>query len=255
MHHPPCAVSFFFFFSNPSPPLVAFTLWKFLCKSFIKTMGVVGVVGTRGKGGGVGCHGFLTIATDKPLQSIKEFPHISWIIWSLRKEKKKVANAGYHREPGRVPPSSSAPPPSFSQGKLCFISSFTRPHRSILLLSLPYSRSLLSLFFCKASLCVTPVSVPICYAVHIVNREVQPEWWLLSLALRKGFCPAANLCSSTLLFHLGPVHQQGHQCLCTTAGLPVFLLIKRQRGQALRRWKLWWLSLSRKSQIPPPPRC
>lgn len=42
------------FSSNPSPPLFAFTLWKFLCKSFIKTMGVggwVGVAGTRGKGG------------------------------------------------------------------------------------------------------------------------------------------------------------------------------------------------------------
>lgn len=35
--------------------------------------------GERGRVRG-GRHGFLTIATGKRLQSIKEFPHISWII-------------------------------------------------------------------------------------------------------------------------------------------------------------------------------
>lgn len=65
--------------------------------------------------------------------------------------------------------------------KLCFISSFTRPRRSILLLSLPYSLFPLSAFspFLKSkSLCHSSFS-PLCYAVHIVNREVKPEWWLL----------------------------------------------------------------------------
>lgn len=57
----------------------------------------------------------------------------------------------------------------------------------------------------------------------------------VSLVLGKRFHAAAtHLNSSAVLFHLGPVRQQGHQCLCSTAGIFIFLLINAKGGQAPR---------------------
>lgn len=210
----------------------------------------MGVAGTRGRG--VGCHGFLTIATDKRLQSIKEFPHISWIIEAPERNS-NAANAGYHRDPARVPRPIFIHPhlQLFHRwGKLCFISLFSRLHSSILCPCLVPALCFSSLFW-KARLCVTPFLVPLCYAVHIVTQEVKTELVAVCLVLVKRFHTAAtNLNSSTVRFHLGPVRQQGHQCLCT-AGILIFLLINAKGGQAQRLSKLQWLSLSWQGQKPP----
>lgn len=85
---------------------------------------------------------------------------------------------------------------------------------------------------------MTPFLVPLCYAVHIVTQEVKTELVAVCLVLVKRFHTAAtNLNSSTVRFHLGPVRQQGHQCLCT-AGILIFLLINAKGGQAQRLSKL-----------------
>lgn len=69
------------------------------------------------------------MATDKRLQSIEEFPHISWIIGALRERLSFETNAGYHQDPagaGAPLPSSSFSPSFFSffdrVGKLFFMS-------------------------------------------------------------------------------------------------------------------------------------
>lgn len=52
--------------------------------------------GERGRVG-VGRHGFLTIATGKRLQSIEEFPDISWIIGAPRERLSFETNAAYRQ--------------------------------------------------------------------------------------------------------------------------------------------------------------
>lgn len=56
--------------------------------------------GERGRVRG-GRHGFLTIATGKRLQSIEEFPDISWIIGAPRERLSFETNTEYFQYPGR----------------------------------------------------------------------------------------------------------------------------------------------------------
>lgn len=130
-------------------------------------MGVVGGAGTRGRG--VGCHGFLTIATDKRLQSIKEFPHISWIIEAPERNS-NAAHAGYRRDPARVPPPSHfhlPPPPAFSQMREVVFYLLIQPSPQFHSLSLPYSRSLLFFPFLKSEpLCDSIFSSPLLCCAH-----------------------------------------------------------------------------------------
>lgn len=89
-------------YSNPPPPLLfALTLESSCAKALL-----TGEIEewTERRGGcwvGGGRHGFLSIATDKRLQSIEEFPHISWIIGALREWLLLEISAGYDQDPGR----------------------------------------------------------------------------------------------------------------------------------------------------------
>lgn len=117
---PNCSVSPSPLFQSSSPSCLCVRTRKFLCKSFIKRGW--GGRSEKRRGGGVvggGRHGFLTIATDKRLQSIEEFPHISWIIGALRERHSLDTNAGYHQDPGRAwsPTAISSFSPSFFFGK------------------------------------------------------------------------------------------------------------------------------------------
>lgn len=79
-------------------------------------------------------------------------------------------------------------------------------------------------FLKSKPLCHSSCSPPLLCCAHCQPGS-QTRVVAAGLVLRKGFCPAANWCSSTVLSHLGPVRQQGHQCLCSAAGLLIFLLI------------------------------
>ncbi len=148
--------------------------------------------GETGRGGGGwvggGRHGSLTIATDKRLQSIEEFPHISWIIGALRERLSFETNAGYHRDPGR----GRSPTAIFifflllffsflTEWGSCFLSAYSPSqfHSSLvpaLLLLFPFLS-----FFENESLCATPFLAPLCYAVHIVTQwKAESRQWVLS---------------------------------------------------------------------------
>lgn len=124
-----------------------------------------------------GRHGFLTIATDKRLQSIEEFPHISWIIGALRERFSFETNAGYHQDPGRGWSPTAIFIPLFAPffffgetGEVVFYL-LTPPCSSILLLSLPCSCFFPLIPSLKESLCVTPfLALLLYYAVHIVTQ-------------------------------------------------------------------------------------
>lgn len=109
-------------------------------------------------------------------------------------------------------------------GKLCFISSFTTLQIHSSLVPALFLLFAFFPFFEKQVFVSLQFQCPVAMLCTLSTRKSNQSggcWF----GPQKGFCPAANLYSSSVLFHLGPVPQQGHRCLCTTAGLLIFLLI------------------------------
>ena len=188
--------------STPPPPqlcpislsliLILLPLFSLLSHSKVPVQelykGGGGQGGEEGGWVGGGRHGFLTMATDKRLQSIEEFPHISWIIGALRERLSFETNAGYHQDPGR----GWSPTAIFiffpfifflflTEWGSCFLWAYSplQFHSSLVLAFLPLFPFLS--FFEKESLCVTPFLPPLCYAVHIVTQwRTESRQWVWS---------------------------------------------------------------------------
>lgn len=167
---------------------------------------------------GGGRHGILTIATDKRLQSIEEFPHISWIIGALGERLSFETNAGYHQDPGRGWSPTAIfifSPPSFFSflervGKLFFICLLPLAAPFFSYPSLAPALSLSVLFFLKREpLCHSIFSSPLLCSAHC--HPVESRVAAVSLVLRKQFSPFGNLNSCTVTFPPGSVLSAGQE--------------------------------------------
>lgn len=137
---------------------------------------------------GGGRHGFLTIATDKRLQSIEEFPHISWIIGASENGSCTKQTLDIIRTlagAGAPLPFSSFLPFIFNffltEWGSCFLSAYSPLQFHSPLVPALFPLFPLLSFSEKESLCVTPFLAPLCYAVHIVTQwKAESRLWVWS---------------------------------------------------------------------------